>query len=144
MASHDRSAAHALIEAELRWTDAVRRGDRDGAGAYMADEFTSVTAGSRNPPVDRAAWMKRVARPSTLESFAAADFEVHIFGELAMVQSRCEEHARRGAHVEVTSFRFGDIWHRIDGTWKVGYRHVSLNPASAWERPRPRFEEDRP
>ena len=120
--------AHALIEAELRWTDAVRRGDRASAGAFMSDDFTCVTAGSMDAAQGRAEWLDRVAEPSTLVSFAADGFEVQVFGEVALVQSRCRELARRDEGTEATTFRFVDVWHGAGQTWQIDSRHVGLSP----------------
>ena len=127
-AVRDRDAAHALIEAELRWTDAVRRGDGTAAGVFMAGDFTSVTAGSPEAPMGRAAWLERVAGSSSLEAFAYEDFRVRVIGDVALVQSRCRERGVPvGLNPEATTFRFTDVWRREGSRWRVGLRHVGLS-----------------
>ena len=125
---HDRDAAHALIEAELRWTDAVRRGDRACAGSFMTDEFTSVTAGSKEAPVGRVAWLGRVSVPTTLEAFEYDDFRVRVIDDVALVQSRCRERsAAAGANPETLGFRFTDVWRRRENRWRIDLRHVGFS-----------------
>ena len=120
----DRDAAHALIEAELRWTDAVRRGDGTAAGVFMAGDFTSVTAGSPEAPMGRAAWLERVAGSSTLEAFEYDDFRIRVIDDVALVQSRCRERGVPvGLNPEATTFRFTDVWRREGNRWRVGLRH---------------------
>jgi ketosteroid isomerase-like protein len=126
----DRVTAHALIEAELRWSDAVRRGDRAAAGAFMARDFTSVTAGSTDAPLGRSAWLARVSVPSTLAAFASDDFDVRVIGDVALVQSRCLERSATGpGEPTATIMRFRDIWRRAGSTWHIGYRYVGLGRA---------------
>ncbi len=124
----EQDPAHALIEAELRWTDALRRGDGPAAGAFMAGDFTSVTAGSSEAPVDRAAWLERVSVPSTLDEFGYDDVRIRVIDDVALVQSRCREHAvAAGRAPEPTAFRFTDVWRREGNRWRIGLRHVGLS-----------------
>ena len=126
----DRDAAHALIEAELRWTDTVRRGDGTAAGAFMTGDFTSVTAGSLEPPLGRLAWLERVAVPSTLDGFEYDDFRIRVIDDVALVQSRCREHDMpAGLDASTTTFRFTDVWRREGDRWRIGLRHVGLSQA---------------
>ncbi len=126
----DRDAAHALIEAELRWTDAVRRGDGTAAGACMTSDFTSVTAGSPEAPLGRLAWLERVAVPSTLDQFEYDDFRIRVIDDLALVQSRCREHeVPAGLNASTTTLRFTDVWRREGDRWRIGLRHVGLSQA---------------
>ncbi len=106
--AHD--AAHAPSEAEPRWSDAVQRGDREIAGSFMAADFTSVTAGTTEARVDRAAWLACVSAPSTLEAFAFEDFRVRVDDA-----------------GDATTFRFTDVWQREDGRWRIGLRRVGLS-----------------
>ena len=123
--AHD--AAHALIEAELRWSDAVQRGDREIAGSFMAADFTSVTAGTTEARVDRAAWLACVSVPSTLEAFAYEDFRIRVIHDVALVVSRCRERGRWDTAGDSTTFRFTDVWQREDGRWRIGLRRVGLS-----------------
>ena len=129
-AARDQDAAHALIEAELRWTDAVRRGDGTAAGAFMTGDFTSVTAGSPEAPLGRLAWLDRLAVPSTLDGFEYDDFRIRVIDDVALVQSRCREHDMpAGLDASTTTFRFTDVWRREGDRWRIGLRHVGLSQA---------------
>jgi ketosteroid isomerase-like protein len=126
--ARDPDAAHALIEAELRWTDAVRRGDGTAAGAFMTGDFASVTAGSPEAPVGRRAWLERVSVPSTLDAFEYDDVRIRVIDDVALVQSRCRERdVPAGLDAAATTFRFTDVWRREGDCWRIGLRHVGLS-----------------
>jgi ketosteroid isomerase-like protein len=119
----ERTAAHALIEAEVRWTDAVRRGDRAEAGSFMTDDFTLLPTGRHEAPVGRTAWLAGVHMPSALDAFAYDDFRIHVIDDVALVQSRCRMR-QRGSGTLTTAFTFTDVWQREDHRWRIGSRHA--------------------
>jgi ketosteroid isomerase-like protein len=126
----DRDVTHALIAAELRWSDAVRRGDRADASSFMTDDFRMLSAALDTAPVGRHAWLDRVTSPSTLQAFEYDDFHIDVLYDVAAVRSRCREHGApvHGVEPSPSTFRFTDVWQRTDGRWRVGLRHVGLAP----------------
>jgi ketosteroid isomerase-like protein len=92
----------------------------------MASDFAMLTAGSHGAPVGRAAWLERVAVPSTLHAFEYDAIRIRVIDDVALVQSRCRESALRDGAIETATFRFTDIWQRSGGRWRISLRHAGL------------------
>ena len=121
--ANERTEAHTLIEAEVRWTEAVRRGDRSEAGSFMTDDFTMLPAGRRDAPVGRTPWLAGVHVPSAHDAFAYDDFRIHVIDDVALVQSRCRVR-RQGSDAVTTAFAFTDVWQSDGHRWRIGSRHA--------------------
>jgi ketosteroid isomerase-like protein len=119
----ERTEPHALIEAEVRWTEAVRRCDRTEAGSFMTDDFTMLPAGPHEAPVGRTAWLAGVPMRSALDAFAYDDFRIHVIDDVALVQSRCRMRTHDSDTV-TTACAFTDVWQRDGHRWRIGSRHA--------------------
>jgi ketosteroid isomerase-like protein len=64
---------------------------------------------------DRAAFLRRMAGPSTVSKLQADDVRIRLFGDSALVHGRTRYLKPDG---EPGDGRYTDVWARIDGAWR--------------------------
>ena len=119
-----------LVDLQVAWMDAWRRGDREALEAILAPEFT-LTSARTDQIVDRAAWLGMLDRVKS-ESFEYSDFRIDVFGDAAVVKSRLSQVARVDDQPWNATFMLTDVWIRRRGRWQVVARHSSTPPAKAF------------
>lgn len=109
-----------LTALNLDYVRAVLQSDVRRFDEILAPDFRNT-----NPDgtiVDRAGFLKQVARPSALQSLRAEAVEIRVFGSTAIIHARTvytTSDNRSG------SGRYTDIWHKQDGRWRAVAAHVT-------------------
>jgi ketosteroid isomerase-like protein len=106
----DLSALHLLNQEFIR---AVATSDASWFEQHLSSDFiNSNPDGTRS---DRAAFLRHVAKPSTLSKLQAEDVRIRLFGDSALVHARTSYFKADGAP---GAGRYTDVWARIDGAWR--------------------------
>jgi ketosteroid isomerase-like protein len=125
-----------FLDLEERWTQALVDGDLERARACMTDDFSITTAGWLDAPADGTAWFEHALGRFQLESFVFDEVVVRLYGEVAVVQSRCRQRGteRDSGKTWAMSFRYTDVWLADRPGWRVAIRHATGRP---WTEPPP-------
>lgn len=71
--------------------------------------------------MDRAGFLRQIARPCSVTELAAQDVRVRLLGDVAIIHART---TYRKADGEAGAGRYTDIWMRRDGRWLCVAAHV--------------------
>lgn len=99
---------------------AVRTSDVGWFERHLADDFLNS-----NPDaslVDRAAFLKQIARPLPLRDFRCDEVRIRVLGEAAIIHARTLYTKPDGS---AGAGRYTDIWARRDGGWVCVAAHVT-------------------
>jgi ketosteroid isomerase-like protein len=114
--SSPRAAAADDLAALRRLNDdfirAVAASDAGWFERHLSSDFVNS-----NPDAtlsDRAAFLRHVAKPSTVSMLQAEDVRIRLFGDSALVHGRTTYRKPDG---EPGAGRYTDVWARIDGAW---------------------------
>lgn len=110
----DTTARH-LIALEEMWNDAILRNDRAVAGAFMADEWTEIT--SDGSVLTKAEDLDELVGGYHATSLLLSDFEVQVFGEVALVSGISEEISSYRGRDTSGRYRWMDVWVRRGRRW---------------------------
>jgi ketosteroid isomerase-like protein len=98
----------------------VQAGDVRRFDEILADDFVCT-----NPDatfIDRAAFLKQTAQPVTIKDLAAADVNIRIMGDVAIIHARTTYRRPDGAP---GAGRYTDVWARRGGRWLAVAAHVT-------------------
>ena len=119
-----------LLQLQDVWMDAVRRKDHETLDRILADEFTLISA--RLGFIERAQWLSVVGQYD-IEDFEYEHSDIHVYGQVAVVNSRYSQKATFGDQDLSSIFLVTDVWVNRDDRWQVVTRHSSVPTESqAW------------
>ena len=72
--------------------------------------------------VDRATFLRQVARPSGISGLRADDVRIRVMGDVAIIHAAT---AYRGADGEMRHGRYTDVWRRDGDRWLAVSAHVT-------------------
>jgi ketosteroid isomerase-like protein len=72
--------------------------------------------------VDRAGFLKQIARPAAISNLATEDVRIRIIGDFAIIHARTTYTLPDG---RAAAGRYTDIWARRDGEWLCVAAHVT-------------------
>lgn len=100
------------------WDKALVAKDRAGIEANMAPEFRQVRGGGHI--AGRAEFIKDVLDPAfSMDPYTVEDFEIHLFGDAALLYGRLEMTGKDGGEPWAAHFRYIDTYVRRGGKWQV-------------------------
>ena len=112
-----------LARLERAWMDAVIRQDLAACESIIAHDFTMAPGDLTLPPISREQWFEN-SQHWVLESLTFDELRVHVYGDVAVVQSRITQRATvRGRDLSGT-WPLTDIWVRREGCWQVTVRYT--------------------
>jgi len=109
-----------LTDLNLAYIRSVQHGDVERFREMLAEDF--LCSNPDGSLVNRDQFLEQTARPVTIANLAAADVNVRILGDVAIVHARtmytdAEGHSRSG--------RYTDVWARRNGRWLAVSAHVT-------------------
>jgi ketosteroid isomerase-like protein len=119
-ADHD-----ALTALEHEWMEAVQRNDLEALDRILALEFAYTASGHGR--WSRQQWMETVP-DYDIQHFRYDDIDVHRYGEVAVVLSRCDLEAVVAGIPRAGEFLLTDVWVQRDGRWQVTTRSSIMMP----------------
>jgi len=72
--------------------------------------------------LDRAAFLRQIARPATIANIEAHDVEIRLLGDVAIIHARTTFTLPDGSP---GAGRYTDIWVRQNGRWQAVSAHVT-------------------
>jgi ketosteroid isomerase-like protein len=105
----NRNYIRAVQESDVRWFD-----------EHLSADFLNT-----NPDgslVDRAAFLKQIAPPCSVQGLAAEDVRIRVLGETAIIHART---VYRKPDSQPGRGRYTDIWMRSGGRWLCVAAHVT-------------------
>ncbi len=112
----------ALTTLNLDFFEAVRKGDVRLFEQILGDDFmSSQPDGSL---LDRAEFLKLMARPVTMSGLEAQDVRIRLLGDFAIIHGRFDSHSADG---KPRRGRYTDNWARRDGAWVAVSAHFHLD-----------------
>ncbi|HEY0730797.1 MAG TPA: nuclear transport factor 2 family protein [Chitinophagaceae bacterium] len=77
--------------------------------------------------INREKWLKTV--PMYIpKSFRYYDFDIRIYGNTAIVQSKFDQEATLNGQDRSGTFQITDVWVKNKSGWQVVHRHTNLKP----------------
>jgi ketosteroid isomerase-like protein len=109
-----------LAELNLAYVRSVQTSDVRRFREILAEDF--LCSNPDGSLVNRDQFLEQTARPVTISNLAAADVNVRILGDVAIIHARttytdAEGHPRSG--------RYTDVWARRNGRWLAVSAHVT-------------------
>lgn len=79
--------------------------------------------------MSREKWLKTV--PFYIpRNFRYYDFDIRIYGNTAVVQSKFDQEATLNGQDRSGTFQITDVWVKNKGGWQVVHRHTNLKPST--------------
>lgn len=118
MAQTDATTA-ALVDIEQQLTKLILAGDRDGYGAFLADDWSVINTDGNILTKEQVLREMFVTGQRQIDAIAVDDVKVRPLGDVAIVTGRTIASGKlRGATVTAT-LRFTDVFARRDGRWQI-------------------------
>jgi ketosteroid isomerase-like protein len=98
----------------------VQNSDVDRFEEILSDDF--LNSNPDGSLVDRAGFLKQVARPATISNLSTEDVRIRVMGDFAIIHARTTYTSPDG---RAAAGRYTDIWARRDGRWLCVAAHVT-------------------
>lgn len=110
------------------WMNAWKAKDTVLLEKILAPEYRLLTLmNGELVAVNREKWLKN-APNYVPKSFRYYDFDIRIYGNTAIVQSKFEQEATFNGHDRSGTFQITDVWVKNKNGWQVVHRHTNLKP----------------
>jgi ketosteroid isomerase-like protein len=108
----------ALTQQADAWDKAIVRKDRAAIVANMADDFRGIDGAGTVE--SKAAFVDGLMDPKlTIEPYAVEDFDVRLFGDVALLSGRTKMTGRFDGKPFTSHYRYIDIYARRNGRWQI-------------------------
>jgi hypothetical protein len=120
-----------FADLEARWWLALQARDWVKARTFMRDDFSITTAGWIDAPLGADDWLASLAGRYRLDDFEYDEIAARMYGDVAVVQSRCRQ---RGIFADTGdawsgTFRYTDVWVRDPQLgWQIAVRQAGMRP----------------
>lgn len=114
-----------LIRLQNQWADAVQRRDLAFLERLLGEEFTLTTGRPGFEMASRQEWLDVTRDRYIVESFEYLHFDIHVYGDVAVVRSRYRQKGSMDGKDRSTTYLMTDVWVRQDGRWQAVSRHIT-------------------
>jgi ketosteroid isomerase-like protein len=127
---HDDTAS---VVAELTrlsdaWDKAIVRKDTAAVAGNMAEDFRQIA--SNGEVANKEMFVRSITAPDlTIDPYTVEDFDVRVYGNVALLSGRTRMTGREGGTPFTTHYRYIDVYVRTNGTWKVCSVQTTRMPA---------------
>ncbi|HEV3007520.1 MAG TPA: nuclear transport factor 2 family protein [Burkholderiales bacterium] len=101
-----------LKRLNLEYVRSVEQADPRWFESHLAPDF--MNSNPDGSLVDRAAFLKQIARGAAVSDLEAQDVLIRVMGDLAVIHARTSHKTPAG---KAGGGRYTDIWSRRDGRW---------------------------
>jgi ketosteroid isomerase-like protein len=119
---HERQTKQEIREAQAHWMEAAIRKDEPVLRQILGTEYHLIAG--RLGFVDKESWLA-MGPHYTIEAFEYIESDIHVYGEVAVSNSKYRQKATYKREDRSGVFYLTDIWVKRDGRWKVVTRHSS-------------------
>jgi ketosteroid isomerase-like protein len=123
----------AAIVAELTrrsddWDKAIVRKDKVAIARNMAEDFRQID--SSGEVVDKETFVRNLTSEDlTIDPYTVEDFNVRVYGEVALLSGRTHMTGREGGKPFKTQYIYIDVYRRVGGQWRVCSVQTTRLPA---------------
>ncbi len=110
-----------------QWDRAIVAKDRAAIEANMADDFRQID-GAGNVETKASFVDGLVAPELTIDPYAVEDFEIRLYGDVALLSGRTRMSGTYAGAAFHTHYRYIDIYVRRSGEWKIVSVQISRIP----------------
>jgi len=108
----------ALTRQAEAWDQAIVRKDRAAIEANMAEDFRQI--GSNGEVETKRSFVDDLVAPDLqIDPYSVEDFEVRLYGDVALLSGRTRMTGRYQGKPFSTHYRYIDVYLRHAGAWKV-------------------------
>jgi ketosteroid isomerase-like protein len=101
------------------WDKAIVRKDTAAIAGNMAEDFRQIA--SNGDVANKETFVRNItASDLTIDPYTVEDFDVRVYGNVALLSGRTRMTGREGGNPFTTHYRYIDVYVRTNGTWKVG------------------------
>ncbi len=102
----------------------------DSLADLLDDAFVITTAGWRDEPASKQAWINEVSERHVLHKFEVHSVDVLDMGKVVVALVLSKQWATWKHSPFEGTFRYTDVWRHDSGAWRLAVRHASLVPSS--------------
>jgi ketosteroid isomerase-like protein len=126
-ASGSTAVVAALSAQADRWDKAIVAKDRAAIEANMAEDFRQID-GAGNVETKESFLRDIVAPELEIDPYTVEDFDVRLYGEVALLSGRTRMTGRYNGKPFTTHYRYIDVYVRRAGKWKIVSVQISRLP----------------
>jgi ketosteroid isomerase-like protein len=116
-----------LTAQAYRWDKAIVAKDRAAIEANMAEDFRQID-GAGNVETKASFVEGLVDRALAIDPYTVEEFEVRLYGEVALLSGRTRMTGRYDGKPFKTHYRYIDVYVRRGGAWKIVSVQISKLP----------------
>ena len=100
------------------WDQAIVRKDTAAIANNMSEDFRQIA--SNGDVANKETFVRNItAADLTIDPYTVEDFDVRVYGNVALLSGRTRMTGREGNTPFTTHYRYIDVYVRTNGTWKV-------------------------
>jgi len=100
------------------WDKAIVRKDRAAIADNMSEDFRQIA--SNGDVANKETFVRSITAPDlTIDPYTVEDFDVRVYGDVALLSGRTRMTGREGGAPFTTHYRYIDVYVRTNGTWKI-------------------------
>jgi ketosteroid isomerase-like protein len=100
------------------WDKAIVRKDTAAIANNMSEDFRQIA--SNGDVANKETFVRSITAPDlTIDPDTVEEFEVRVYGNVALLSGRTRMTGREGGNPFTTHYRYIDVYVRTNGTWKV-------------------------
>lgn len=111
-----------IVQLANDWMGALIRHDMPALERFLGEEFALQAPDLGR--MDRARWLQ-TSPNYNIDSLKYDNIQVHLYGDVAVMQSRAISKAMFQGQDRSREFLLTDVWVKRDGRWQVVARHSS-------------------
>ena len=100
------------------WDQAIVRKDTAAIAGNMSEDFRQIA--SNGDVANKETFVRDITAPDlTIDPYTVEDFDVRVYGNVALLSGRTRMTGRSGGAPFTTHYRYIDVYVRTNGTWRV-------------------------
>jgi ketosteroid isomerase-like protein len=100
------------------WDNAIVRKDTAAIAGNMSEDFRQIA--SNGAVANKETFVHGITAPDlTIDPYTVEEFEVRVYGDVALLSGRTRMTGREGGTPFTTHYRYIDVYVRTNGGWKV-------------------------
>jgi ketosteroid isomerase-like protein len=107
-----------LTRLSSAWDKAIVRKDTAAIADNMSEDFRQIA--SNGDVANKETFVHSITAANlTIDPYTVEDFDVRVYGDVALLSGRTRMTGREGGAPFTTHYRYIDVYVRTNGTWKV-------------------------
>ena len=100
------------------WDKAIVRKDTAAIAGNMSEDFRQIA--SNGDVANKETFVRNITAANlTIDPYTVEDFDVRVYGDVALLSGRTRMTGREGGAPFTTHYRYIDVYVRTNGIWKI-------------------------